>query len=303
MFFSPPGTPVLLHVCCAPCSGAIIEALCGQDLRPTVFWSNSNILSADENERRLAVLRPYAAKFGVPVVVDDYDHAAWLDFVREQLSLGLDCQNSPKTQEAQASDPGLPSFSAKNASRPAPIGRPHPDSLSGPERGPRCLMCFRYRLLRAARYAAANGFACLATSLASSRWKSLEQVDAAGRWVVAIANSEAASRSAQAGFSPSPLPAAAEPAAASRPDAPAVTPDPIGRLLWWPQNWRKGGLQPRRDAIIREQNFYNQTFCGCEYSVAHHAAKAPASCPAPTVPPVTPDPIGRLSESTKPSTI
>ena len=102
-------------------------------------------------------------------------------------------------------------------------------------------MYFRYRLLRAARYAAANGFGCLTTSLASSRWKSLEQVDDAGRWAVAEANAEATGRSAKAGSG-----------------GPA--------LKWWPQNWRKGGLQPRRDAIIREQNFYNQTFCGCEYS-------------------------------------
>ena len=42
-----------------------------------------------------------------------------------------------------------------------------------PERGGRCLQCFKYRLLRAARYAAENGFPVLTTTLASSRWKSL----------------------------------------------------------------------------------------------------------------------------------
>ena len=39
------------------------------------------------------------------------------------------------------------------------------------------------------------------------------------------------------------------------------------KVVWWPMNWRKGGLQPRRAEIIREQNFYNQTFCGCEFSI------------------------------------
>ena len=231
MILTPPGTPVLLHVCCAPCSGAIIEALCGQGLRPTVFWSNSNIFSAEENARRLAVLQPYADSFGVPVVVDEYDHAAWLAFVRQQLALEscTSRQKTPKMSATPDSEEGLPTKTAKN------------DGMSGPERGPRCLMCFRYRLLRAARYAAANDFGCLTTSLASSRWKTLEQVDDAGRWAVAEANAEAACRSAKAGSG-----------------------GPV--LKWWPQNWRKGGLQPRRDAIIREQNFYNQTFCGCEYS-------------------------------------
>ena len=198
MTLTPPGNRILLHVCCAPCSGAIIEALCAQGFRPTVFWSNSNIYTAEENDRRLAVLEPYAASFGVPVVVDDYDHAEWLEFVTDELR---------------------------------PIA-----PASCPERGPRCLACFRFRLLRAARYAAANGFDCLTTSLASSRWKSLGQVDEAGRWAV-----EAVCGSCRPADGQS--------------------------LAFWPQNWRKGGLQPRRNEIIRERNFYNQTFCGCEFSL------------------------------------
>ena len=214
MQLNPPASPVLLHVCCAPCSGAIIEALCTEGLRPTLFWSNSNIYTADENERRLAVLQPYAAKFGLQVVVDEYDHAAWREFVASQMGAGPD---------------GAEQLLA-----------------SCPERGARCELCFRFRLLRAARYAAAGGFGCLTTSLASSRWKSLEQVDEAGEWAVAQVNSEAAGASAGASA-------------------------PAAGLLWWPQNWRKGGLQERRGAIIREQNFYNQSFRGCEYSANHES--------------------------------
>ena len=55
-------------------------------------------------------------------------------------------------------------------------------SPESPERGPRCLECFKFRLLRAARYASSNGYRMLTTTLASSRWKDLAQVDAAGRW-------------------------------------------------------------------------------------------------------------------------
>ena len=95
-----------------------------------------------------------------------------------------------------------------------------------PERGNRCLNCFRQRLLRAAQYASAHGFTVLSTTLAASRWKSLVQVDEAGRWACSQ----------------------------------------VEGVSWWAQNWRKGGLQERRNQIIREEDFYNQLFCGCEYS-------------------------------------
>ncbi|MCR4859701.1 MAG: epoxyqueuosine reductase QueH, partial [Bacteroidales bacterium] len=104
-----------------------------------------------------------------------------------------------------------------------------------PERGRRCEVCFRYRLARAASYAAQRSLPVLATTLASSRWKDLDQVNAAGEEVC----SGLAADSASEGH-------------------PSVT--------FWSQNWRKGGLQPRRSEIIREQCFYNQDWCGCEFS-------------------------------------
>ena len=98
-----------------------------------------------------------------------------------------------------------------------------------PERGRRCLRCFRYRLARAATYAQAQGYEVLSTTLASSRWKRLDQVNEAG----------------------------AEACAAQ------------ANVTWWDRNWRKGGLQERRNEIIREQDFYNQRYCGCEFSMGH----------------------------------
>ncbi len=95
-----------------------------------------------------------------------------------------------------------------------------------PERGARCLKCFKYRLLRTAKYASEHGFDTITSTLASSRWKSLEQINEAGRW--------------------------------------ACTHYPT--VKWWDRNWRKGGLQERRNQIIKEMNFYNQTYCGCEFS-------------------------------------
>ena len=100
-----------------------------------------------------------------------------------------------------------------------------------PERGGRCLKCFKLRLLRTARYAAANGFRVITTTLASSRWKSLEQINEAGEWACA-----------------------------------QLTVDGDQPVVWWDRNWRKGGLQERRLQILKEYDFYNQLYCGCEFS-------------------------------------
>ncbi len=69
---------VLLHTCCGPCASACIARLkdAGHDV--TLFYSNSNINTADEFARRRAAAETLAAADKVPLLVDDYDHAAWL---------------------------------------------------------------------------------------------------------------------------------------------------------------------------------------------------------------------------------
>lgn len=101
-----------------------------------------------------------------------------------------------------------------------------------PERGGRCLKCFKLRLLRTAQYARERGIKVITTTLASSRWKSLDQINEAGRW-------------------------------ACENNIPPEERD----VIWWDQNWRKGGLQERRLQIIKEYDFYNQLYCGCEFSM------------------------------------
>ena len=167
-----------------------MECMIQNGLRPTVFFSNSNIVPLEEYELRKAELMRYCEYLGIEAVDDDYDHEAWLSYIK-----GLENE---------------------------------------PERGLRCSKCFGFRLLRAANYAAEHGFGVLATTLASSRWKILSQVNAAGIWACEQASREGSAGNAQ--------------------------------LVYWEMNWRKGGLQPRRGEIIREQNFYNQTFCGCEFA-------------------------------------
>ena len=105
-----------------------------------------------------------------------------------------------------------------------------------PERGGRCLKCFKLRLLRTAEYASQRGIKVITTTLASSRWKSLDQINQAGLWACRAISSGNTSEN----------------------------PD---KVIWWDQNWRKGGLQERRLQIIKEYDFYNQLYCGCEFSM------------------------------------
>ena len=98
-----------------------------------------------------------------------------------------------------------------------------------PERGARCLKCFEIRLQAAAHYAATHGFQVFATTLSTSRWKNLAQINAAGE--KAMSDNEG--------------------------------------TIFWGANWRKGGLQNRRSELIAQYGFYNQTYCGCEFSMQH----------------------------------
>ena len=106
-----------------------------------------------------------------------------------------------------------------------------------PERGGRCLKCFKLRLLRTAEYAAAHGIKVITSTLASSRWKSLEQINEAGAWACKKISS------------------------GNHDDIP----DDI--VVYWDRNWKKNGLQERRLQIIKEYDFYNQLYCGCEFSM------------------------------------
>ena len=122
-----------------------------------------------------------------------------------------------------------------------------------PERGGRCLKCFKLRLLRTAEYAAAHGIRVITSTLASSRWKSLEQINEAGIWAceqVASLTYKAIdeSRLGGDGFS-------------------------VATPIYWTHNWKKGGLQERRLQIIKEYDFYNQLYCGCEFSIRKETDK------------------------------
>lgn len=113
---------LLLHSCCAPCSSAVLDALCA-DFDITLFYYNPNISTEAEFTHRVDELRRFCHETGidverqdsaghllgaVEVVVPPYDH-------REFLA----------------------------------IARGHERD---PERGERCHLCYRQRLERTAEY-------------------------------------------------------------------------------------------------------------------------------------------------------
>lgn len=103
-----------------------------------------------------------------------------------------------------------------------------------PERGGRCLQCFKVRMWATAKLAFEGNFDCFATTLASSRWKSLEQIAEAGKWAAAQ----------------------------------------FEGVDFWERNWRRGGLSERRRILLAEHGFYNQQYCGCEFSMRNEKEKS-----------------------------
>ena len=71
----------LLHVCCAPCSIAVIDELRGQyDL--SVLFYNPNIYPAEEYAKRKAEVVRVCGEWGVSMLDQDYDPSEWEAGVR-----------------------------------------------------------------------------------------------------------------------------------------------------------------------------------------------------------------------------
>ncbi|WCM93440.1 epoxyqueuosine reductase QueH [Acidovorax sp. NCPPB 2350] len=174
---------VLLHSCCAPCSGEVMEAMLATGIDYTIFFYNPNIHPLKEYELRKNENIRFAEQFGVPFIDADDDRDNWFERAR---------------------------------------GMEHE-----PERGVRCTMCFDMRFERAALYAHEHGFPVITSSLGISRWKNMQQINDCGVR-----------------------------AAARYPG-----------LMYWEYNWRKGGGSARMIEISKRENFYQQEYCGCVYSL------------------------------------
>ena len=181
---TPNGEPnLLLHSCCAPCAGEIMEAVAASDIDTTVYFYNPNIHPIEEYELRKEENKRYCEALNFKFIDADYDKDNWFDRVK-----GLEDE---------------------------------------PERGERCTKCFDMRFERSALFAHENNFSLFATTLGISRWKDLDQVNNSGL------------------------------RASKRYD----------NLTFWDFNWRKQGGSSRMIEISKREEFYQQEYCGCVYSL------------------------------------
>jgi epoxyqueuosine reductase len=174
---------VLLHSCCAPCSGELMEAMVDSGIKFAIFFYNPNIHPKREYEIRKNENIRFAQKMSIPFIDADYDTTNWFARVK-----GLEFE---------------------------------------PEKGKRCTVCFDMRFERTALYAHEHGYKVITSSLGLSRWKDMNQINGSGAR-----------------------------AAARYPD-----------MTYWTYNWRKGGGGDRMYEIAKRENFYQQLYCGCVYSL------------------------------------
>ena len=174
---------VLLHSCCAPCSGDVMAELKRSQIHYTILFYNPNIHPSREYEIRKTENKRFADKLEVPFVDLDYDKENWFSKI--------------KGYEKE------------------------------PERGYRCTLCFDMRFERSALYASENGYNVFSSTLGTSRWKNIHQINGCG--------TRAANR--------------------------------YQNLIYWTFNWRKGGGSDRMIEISKNEKFYQQEYCGCVYSL------------------------------------
>src|SRR3990167_1670484 len=180
----PSGTKqLLLHSCCAPCAGDIMETLLESKINYTIYFYNPNIHPIKEYEIRKEENKRFAKKHHIPFIDADYDKDEWFSRVK-----GLELE---------------------------------------PERGARCTMCFDMRFERTALYAHEHGFKVISSTLGISRWKNMEQINDCG---VRAAN--------------------------HYPD-----------MMYWTYNWRKQGGSQRMIEVSKREQFYQQEYCGCVFSL------------------------------------
>ncbi|WP_163120920.1 epoxyqueuosine reductase QueH [Acinetobacter portensis] len=174
---------LLLHSCCAPCSGEVMETLIESGIDFSIFFYNPNIHPVKEYIIRKEENIRFAEKHNIPLIDADYDTDNWFERAK-----GMENE---------------------------------------PEKGIRCTMCFDMRFERTALYAAENGFNLISSSLGISRWKNMQQINDCGH------------------------------RSASHYDG----------ITYWDYNWRKFGGATRMLEISKKEEFYQQEYCGCVYSL------------------------------------
>ncbi len=86
---------VLLHACCAVCSGYPIEKLREIGYEPTIYFFNPNIFPPEEFDRRLNELVKYAEKKEVKLIVEKQSAEDWYNAIsglEEEPERGKRCR-------------------------------------------------------------------------------------------------------------------------------------------------------------------------------------------------------------------
>src|SRR5205814_127935 len=72
----------LLHSCCAPCSGEVMEAMTASGIDYSIFFYNPNIHPREEYEIRKNENIRYAEKMEIPFIDADYDMDRWFERIK-----------------------------------------------------------------------------------------------------------------------------------------------------------------------------------------------------------------------------
>ena len=73
---------LLLHSCCAPCAGEIMEAVAASDIKTTVYFYNPNIHPLAEYEIRKDENKRFCDKLGFEFIDADYDKDNWFERIK-----------------------------------------------------------------------------------------------------------------------------------------------------------------------------------------------------------------------------
>ena len=73
---------LLLHSCCAPCSGYLVSEL-ADNFEVTVYYNNPNIYPASEYQTRKNEAKNFFGASGIKFIEQQYDHGSWLKITKD----------------------------------------------------------------------------------------------------------------------------------------------------------------------------------------------------------------------------
>ena len=133
---------MLLHTCCGPCALPIIEYLSKKGVKPIIYFDNPNIFPYSEYKKRYKAVRKIGKIYGLKVYHGRYIHNDWLKYLKTNLEL------DPKQYK---------------------------------ENDKRCLMCFKYRLVKAVKFAKNKKMDAFGTTLSVSKFKDIKFINDYGQ--------------------------------------------------------------------------------------------------------------------------